>query len=131
MIVVKLVEWRTTRRHNVEVMNDTSDYYGFFDATAHAEFLYKCVEETVTRDLPRKVAYLEGYDEFSRCVQEETADMPEKTINVLAQFLRQHNGRLSKRARAREFERLSADEVKRVEELYRRCFRREADDRAG
>ncbi len=129
--VLPLVDWRPTRRHNIEVLNDTGDYYRFFDATAHAEFLYKCVEETVTRDLPQEVAYLEGYDEFSRRVQEETADMPEKTINLLAQFLRQNNGRLSRRARTREFKRLSLDEVERVEDLYRRCLAREADDRSG
>ncbi len=44
--VLPLVDWRPTRRHNIEVLNDTGDYYRFFDATAHAEFLYKCVEET-------------------------------------------------------------------------------------
>ena len=88
--VLPLVDWRTTRRHNVEVLNDTGDYYCFFDATAHAEFLYQCVEETVTRDLPQEVAYLEGYDEFSRRVQEEIADMPERVITLLVQFLRQN-----------------------------------------
>ncbi len=129
--VLPLVDWRPTRRHNIEVLNDTGDYYRFFDATAHAEFLYKCIEETVTRDLPQEVAYLEGYDEFSRRVQEETADMPEKTINLLAQFLRQNNGRLSRRARTREFKGFSLDEVERVEDLYRRCLAREADDRSG
>ena len=129
--VLPLVDWRTTRRHNIEVLNDTGDYYRFFDATAHAEYLYKCVGEVVTRDLPQEVAYLEGYDEFSRRVQEETADMPEKTINLLAQFLRQTSGRLSKRARTREFRRLSPDEVERVEELYWRCFAREVHDRGG
>lgn len=126
--LLPLVDWRTTGQHNVEVLNDTADYYRFFDATAHAEFLYRCVEETVTWDLPQEVAYLEGYDEFSRRVQEQTADMPEKTINLLAQFLRQNNGRLSKRARTREFARLSEDEVERVEALYRRCFPRGSAD---
>ena len=129
--VLPLVEWRATRQHNVEVLNDTSDYYRFFDATAHAEFLYKCVEEAVTRDLPQEVAYLEGYDEFSRRVQDKIADMPERTINLLAQLLRQNNGRLSKKACAREFKRLSSDEVERVEELYRRFLAKEVADRAG
>ena len=126
--VLSLVDWRTTRRHNVEVLNDTSDYYRFFDATAHAEFLYQCVEETVTRDLPQEVAYLEGYDEFSRRVQEEIADMPERVITLLVQLLRQNNDRLSRRACTREFARLSPDEVKRVEELYERCFPKEVAD---
>ncbi len=120
--LLPLVQWRATRRHNVEVLNDTGDYYRFFDATTHAEFLYKCVEETVTFDLPREVAYLEGYDEFSRRVQDAIADMPEKTVTLLVSFLRQNNGTLSKRARTREFARLSPDEARRVEEAYKRCF---------
>ena len=85
----------------------------------------------MTRDLPQEVAYLEGYDEFSRRVQEEIADMPERVITLLVQFLRQNNGALSKRAYTREFRRLSPDEVERVEELYRRCFAKEVADRAG
>ena len=120
--VLPLVDWRPTRQHNVEVLSETGDYYRFFDATAHAEFLYKCVEETVTRDLPQEVAYLEGYAEFSRRVQEETADMPESTIALLVRFLRRSGGALPSEARRREFRCLSADEVERVEKLYGRCF---------
>lgn len=57
-------------------------------ATRHAEFLYRCVEQTVTRDLSLEVAYLEGYDEFPRLVQEEVADMPNATIGLLIRFSR-------------------------------------------
>lgn len=120
--VLRLVEWRPTTGRNVEVLNDTGDYYRFFDATPHAEFLYRCVEETVTLDLPREVAYLEGYDEFSRRVQDEIADMPERTVTLLVSFLRQNNGTLSNRARTREFARLSQREAQVAEDLYRRCF---------
>ena len=120
--VLPLVEWRTNSKLNVEVLNETADFYRFFDATAHAEFLYGCVEETVTRDLPGEVEYLERYDEFSRRVQEEIADMPGRTIDLLSRFLRQNHGTLSKRARTREFERLTAAEVERVEALYASCF---------
>ncbi len=129
--VLPLIEWRATRRHNVEVLNETGDFYRFFDATAHAEFLYSCVEETVTRDLPEEVEYLEKYDEFSRRVQEEIADMPNRTIDLLSRFLRQNRGKLSKRARTREFERLTADEVEQIEALYSSCFSQGAPCGAG
>ena len=62
------------------------------------------------------------YDEFSRRVQEETADMPERTIALLVRLLRRNGGRLSGGARRGEFRCLSAEEVERVEELYGRCF---------
>lgn len=129
--VLPLVAWRATGRHNVEVLNETVDFYRFFDATAHAEFLYGCVEETVMRDLPREVAYLEGYDEFSRRVQEEVADMPDRMIDLLSTFLRQNRGRLSKRARTREFKRLTPEEVEHVEAIHASCFPREPLEGTG
>lgn len=129
--LLPFIEWRATERGNVQVLNETADYYRFFDATRHAEFLYRCVQETVERDLPGEVAYLEGYDEFSRRVQEHVADMPERTIERLTQFLGRNNGRLSKRARTREFQQLSDDEVERVESLYAECFPEEAPRAAG
>jgi len=120
--LLPLIEWRPTPDGNVEVLNETADHYRFFDATPHAEFLYRCVEETVTHDLPAEVAWLEGYDEFSRRAQEVVADMPARTIELLVGFLEQNDGRLSKRAREREFEALDPDEVRGVEELYAECF---------
>lgn len=126
--ILPLIEWHPTDRGNVEVENDTTDFYRYFDATAHAEFLYDCVEETVRHDLPREVAYLEGYEEFARRVQEEISDMPEKTISLLVNFLEQNEGSLPKRSRTEEFEKLSADEVDRVEQLYADCFPEEVPE---
>lgn len=42
-----LIEWRPTEKNNVEVLNNTIDLYRYFDATQQAEFLFKCVAETV------------------------------------------------------------------------------------
>ncbi|MCY4571850.1 MAG: Fic family protein [Gemmatimonadetes bacterium] len=122
------VDWRATERDNVEVLNETADHYRFFDATRHAEFLYRCVEQTVIRDLPVEVDYLERYDEFRARVQEEIADMPEGTLDLLARLLRQNQGALSARARRREFKLLTAEEAESVETIYGECF---ADDACG
>jgi hypothetical protein len=71
--LLQFIEWRPSEKGDVEVLNDTGDYYRYFDATPHAEFLYRCVEETVERDLPEEVAYLEAYDRFTAGVQEVVA----------------------------------------------------------
>ena len=120
--VLPLVEWRPTERGNVEVLNETADCYRYLDATPHAVFLYRCVERTIREDLPREVDYLERYDDFSARVQEEIADMPDGTIDLLTRFLAQNRGRLSGRARRGEFRLLTAPEVERVEVLYAKCF---------
>jgi Fic family protein len=112
------IEWRPTDTGNVEVLNDTGDYYRYFDATAHAEFLYRCVAETVEKDLPNEVAYLEAFDRFAEDVS-RMVDMPEKTLHLLHDFLRRGEGRFSKRAREKEFAALTDAEAERIEQLYR------------
>jgi len=116
-----VIEWQRTKEGNVEVTNDTGAYYRFFDATAHAEFLYACVEQTVDQDLPSEVAFLEAFDRFANGVQ-EMVDMPADRIELLQKFLGQNGGRLSDRARTREFEALTEHEVVEVEALYRETF---------
>jgi hypothetical protein len=105
----------------VRVLNDTGDFYRFFDATPHAGFLYECVRQTIEQDLPNETNFLRSFDTF-RAGIERMIDMPERTLNNLFVFLRQNNGALSKRARENEFAQLTADEVQKIEELYRSSF---------
>jgi hypothetical protein len=119
--LLEFIEWRPTLDGNVDVLNDTADYYRYFDATAHAEFLYRCVQQTVEHDLPEEVAYLQGYDQFVQGMY-AVVDMPNSQIELLHRFLRQGNGKLSKRALSNEFAAFDAKEVDQIEGLYSKCF---------
>lgn len=119
--MLPLIHWEPTQDGNVNVLNDTADLYRFFDATAHAEFLYKCVRTTIEIDLPRETSFLQAYDRFASEVQ-QIVDMPDVVVNLLFRFLQQNQGTLSKRARTREFSALTSEEVSRVERLYSACF---------
>ena len=48
--LLPLVDWEPTKQGNVSVLNDTGDFYRYFDATSHVEFLYECVEKTIDVD---------------------------------------------------------------------------------
>jgi hypothetical protein len=111
------IEWRATGTGNVEVLNDTAAWYRYFDATAHVEFLYHCVETTIEHDLPREVAFLEAYDKFAERVK-ILIDMPGRTLDLLHRFLAQNDGRFSRRAREHEFAALTDDEATRIEAIY-------------
>lgn len=115
------IRWRPTEAGNVEVLNDTADFYRFFDATPHAEFLFECVERTIEVDLPMEAAFLRNYDAFRQSVM-SIVDMPDRTVDLLFRFLRQNGGILSKRARETEFRALSADEAGLAEAIYARLF---------
>jgi Fic family protein len=115
------VQWEATQKGNVKVLNDTADFYRFFDATPHAEFLYECVRQTIEQDLPNETNFLRNFDTF-RAGIENMIDMPDRTLNNLLAFLRQNAGKLSKRAQKNEFAELTANEVAQIEDLYRNSF---------
>lgn len=102
--LLPVIEWDATPEGNVEVRTDTGDFYRFFDATPHAEFLYECVRKTIDEDLPRETEFLRRYDQF-RAVVETVADVPERTIDLLFRFLHQNHGSLSKRRGTRSLPR--------------------------
>ena len=119
--LLPLIEWQPTSSFNVEVTNDTGDFYRFFDATPHAEFLYGCVQKTIEVDLPCEADFLRRYDRFSAMV-EDMVDMPGRTIDLLFRFLHQNNGQLSAGARRKEFAMLRDDETNHIEVAYRDIF---------
>lgn len=115
------IEWHPTPDGNVVVLNDSARFYRYFDATAHAAFLYDCVEQTIEHDLPEEVGFLQAFDAFGQAVQ-QIVDMPMAQLELLHKFLDQNDGRLSQRARDREFAALTPGEIAGVEAAYVDAF---------
>lgn len=116
-----LIKWRPTEINNVEVLNKTIDLYRYFDATEQAEFLFSCVADTVNKTLPEEVDYLKKYDLFNTFIK-NYVDMPDRLVDLLIRFLSQNNGQFSKRAREREFRKLTDFEVEVIERKYLEVF---------
>lgn len=115
------IEWRPTEKNNVEILNETIDLYRYFDATRLAEFFFECVEETVNKTLPEEVVYLKKYDILNEFIK-NYIDMPNKLVDLLIRFLFQNSGKLSKRSRKSEFEKLTDDEIQVIEKKYAETF---------
>ena len=115
------VEWQSTSQGNVEVLNDTGDFYRYFDATQHSEFLFECVQSTIERDLPEGTAFLERYDKFKVRV-DAAVEMPASMTDLLFNFLNQNDGRLSKRARSKVFSKFTDEQAEFFETTYRELF---------
>lgn len=120
--LLPLIEWAPTDTMNVRVLNDTGDFYRFYDATPHAEFLFECVQKTIEHDLPEEAAFLMRYDQFKVRI-EVLVEMPASMIDLLFNFLKQNDGVLSRRAREREFEAVTDEEATRFEAIYRELFK--------
>lgn len=119
--LLELIEWKETKDHNVEVLNETIDYYRYFDATQQAEFLYDCVQDTLVSIIPNEVEYLRKYDIFKRYI-DDVYEMPDNMVALLVRFLEQGDGKLSKRSKNNEFVDLKEAEVKDIELNYEEIF---------
>ena len=119
--LLDFIEWKETKDHNVEVLNQTIDFYRYCDLTLHAEFLYECVDETIEKIIPAEIDYLSKYDQFKSYVEEEF-EMPDKLVSTLVRFLEQNSGKLSKRARENEFSLLDSKEIEEIEFTFKSIF---------
>lgn len=119
--ILEHINWETTPDNNVKVLNETIDYYRYFDATLPAEFLYDCVQDTIENIIPTEVRYLERYEEFKRFIDDDY-EMPDKLVSLLVSFLRKGMGKLSKRALKKEFSELENKEIQDIETKFQEIF---------
>ena len=115
--LLDFIQWRKTPDNNVEVLNETIDYYRYFDATNQAEFLFECVDYTIKKIIPDEVSYLQNYDAMKTWLDDHF-QMPDNMVALLIRFFEQNNGTLSNRAREKEFVELTDKEVKKIEKYY-------------
>lgn len=115
------IEWKPSDNNNVEIQNETIDLYRYFDATKQTEFLYSCVKQTIEQTIPEEVDYLKKYD-LMKDYLDNYFEMPDKTVALLIRFLEQGEGKLSERAKAKEFQALNEAEVKDIELKYQEIF---------
>jgi hypothetical protein len=119
--IFDFIDWRATDDHNIEVVNETLDYYRYFDATPHAEFLFDCIDYTISNIIPNEVSYLLKYDTMKAWLDDKF-EMPDKMVSLIIRFLEQNKGKLSYRARKNEFKALSDKEIEQVELKFDSVF---------
>jgi hypothetical protein len=99
--------------HGMTVQNDTAHLYRYFDATAQAEYLYRCIEETVHHDLREEIGFLAVFDAALRATL-NIVDMPNRRASLLVRLILQNKGELSKGKRV-AFSEITDQEIDRIE----------------
>lgn len=122
--ILAFIHWEKTKDNNLEILNETIDYYKFINFTEATEFLCDCVNDTVENIIPMEVNYLINYDEMKNWL-DDNYQMPDKTVALLIRFLEQNKGKLSKRAIENEFSQLESSDIQLIEAMYLEIMNRE------
>jgi hypothetical protein len=104
------------------VTNETADLYRYLDVTAHAEYLYWCIDQTIQKDLREELDFLGFFDEALKATI-NVVDMPDGKASLLVKLIHQNGGRLSKTKRAL-FSELTDAEISQIEEAIRKASAR-------
>ena len=76
------------------VTHDTRDFYRHVDCTLLTEILFQFVEDTIERELPEEILFLQQYD-TARKIMREVVDLPNRHADLFVRLCLQNQGTLS------------------------------------
>ena len=103
--ILPFIDWAMDIHQRMTVKNNTAWLYRYVDVTPFAEYLYKCVAETIRTDLKSEMSFLVSFDAAMARVA-DIVDIPNQRASLLIRLIRQNNGSLSARKR-KEFAELT------------------------
>jgi Fic family protein len=112
-LIMPLIRYDLDPAQGITVHNQTAGLYRYFDATEQAEYLYKCIEETIHHDLRDEIGFLTVFDAALRAVL-NIVDMPDRRASLLIRMILQNKGKISKGKRA-SFSEITDQEIEQIE----------------
>ena len=113
----RFINYNLDREQQITVLGETADLYRYFDATAQAEYLFDCIEDSISRDLKHELDFLKFFDAAMKDVM-NIVDMPNQRAALLIKVIHQNQGRLSK-AKREMFQEISDQEIAKIETAIR------------
>lgn len=111
-----ITEYNVNEVGEMTVQQDTVDFYRYMDLTRMVEYLYDCVDKTITTDFKEELIFLSNYYKIKNLCK-EVVDMPDQKLDLFIKCVRQNNGKLSLRKREDYFKVLTDEEIKAMEEI--------------
>lgn len=109
-----ITEYTVSETGQMSVLQDTRELYQYLDYTHLAEFVFECIEKTITTDLNQELLFLVGYDRARQKIK-EIVDIPNQLLDLFIRCVRQNGGTLSARKREAYFAMLHDDEISKME----------------
>lgn len=94
--------------------------YRFIQADREVAFLYSMIKQAVQEEIPRELAWLQGYDLAFSTLNDEL-DLPQKDLSALIRMTHSNQNTLSAKRR-KQFVHLPEEVLNRIEDVVRQAF---------
>lgn len=111
--LMPLLDYSISEVGEIDVLNETSDFYRYIDFTPIVESFQKVVAETIETEWHAELDYLKRYDQI-RARMRNIIDMPEKKANQFILFVQQNGGKFPSRRRE-FFQELDDETIEKLE----------------
>lgn len=120
--LLPLIEHKLDAHGRMTVLNDTRDFYRYVDCTFIAETLFSFVEETIEKELPAEIQFLQQYD-AARQLMRDVVDLPNRHADLFVRLCLQNRGTLSNTKRQLpEYANLTGQEIAGLEAAVVEAF---------
>lgn len=113
-LLLVLSDYNIDASGRLSIQQGTLDYYQYIDCTSMAEFLFSCLETTITTQLPQELLFLVSYDKTKHALQ-NIVDMPDNKIDLVIKLILQNKGHLASSKRTKLFSMLTDKEIADME----------------
>jgi hypothetical protein len=122
--VTRLWNYRRVDTEPLVLSAPSSRAYRFFNADREVAFLHAMIKDAVREEIPREIAWLQGYDAAFAQLNDEF-DLPRKDLSALIRMIQSNKGVLSAHRR-KQYQHLPRAVLDRIEEVVREAFASEA-----
>jgi len=120
--LLPLIDFNLDAGGHMTVNNDTRDFYRYIDCTFIVETLFSFVEETIQKELPAEIRFLQHYDQARQSMR-DVVDLPNRHADLFLRLCLQNNGKLSQTKRnLPEFASLTDTEIAGLEAAVSESF---------
>lgn len=101
------------------VSEDTKVHYQYADYTHFAEYLFACIELTITEYFQTELDFIVCYDKTKQLIQ-KIIDMPDIKIDRIIRCIAQNKGTLGSKMRRTYFKELSIGNIASIEKIVKK-----------
>ena len=124
--VTALWDYRRGDPEPVFLSDPGSRAYRFIQADREVAFLHNMIKQAVQEEIPRELAWLQGYDLAFSTLNDEL-DLPQKDLSALIRMIQSNQNTLSAKRR-KQYVHLPEEVLNRIEEVVRQAFETRKSD---
>jgi hypothetical protein len=118
--VTALWDYRRGDPEPVFLSDPGSRAYRFIQADREVAFLYDMIKQAVQEEIPRELAWLQGYD-LAFAILNKELDLPQKDLSALIRMIQSNQNTLSAKRR-KQYGHLPEEVLNRIEEVVQQAF---------